>query len=166
MNEQAAKPKRKRRWFRFSLKTFLVLVTLFCVLMAFLGALVYRVNKQREAVQWVKEHGGEIYYDYQWELSEGVIDDPDPPGPDWLRDLIGIDYFADVVFVDFDDTEIEDIESLRELTQLQILNLKGTQVSDLTPFMGMKYVTIVLDDGHEMTIPEELKDRVLYWPSR
>ena len=51
MPDSREKAKRKRRWFRFSLKTFLVLVTLFCVLMAFLGTLVYRVNKQKEAVQ-------------------------------------------------------------------------------------------------------------------
>ena len=52
MSEQAHKPKRKRRWFRFSLRTFVVLLTVFCV---WLGLLVYRVNKQREAAQWVKK---------------------------------------------------------------------------------------------------------------
>ena len=45
-------PKRKRRWFRFSLKTFVVVLTVFCV---WLGLLVHRVNKQKEAVQWVKD---------------------------------------------------------------------------------------------------------------
>ncbi len=51
-------PKRKRRWLRYSLRTFVVVLTVFCV---WLGALVYRVNQQKEAVQWVKEQGGLLH---------------------------------------------------------------------------------------------------------
>ena len=89
-------PKRKRRWFRFSLKMFVVVLTVFCV---WLGLLVHRVNKQKEAVQWVKDQGGAVFYDFEWNVEGGQIDDPQPPGPDWLRELIGVDYFADVVKV-------------------------------------------------------------------
>ena len=81
--------KRKRRWFRFSLKTFVVVLTVFCV---WLGLLVYRVNKQREVIQWVKDHRGTVRYDFEWdEEKQSSILDPEPPGPDWLRELIGID---------------------------------------------------------------------------
>ena len=118
-------PKRKRRWLRFSLKTFVVVLTVFCV---WLGALVYRVNKKKEAVQWVKENGGDVYYDFEWEHD--LMDGAEPPGPDWLRDLIGLDYFADVVFVDVNNTQIKDLEPLRELTQLHQLYLYDTQVTE------------------------------------
>ena len=85
MSEQADKPKRKRkrRWFRFSLKTFVVVLTVFCV---WLGLLVYRVNKQRDAVQWVKEHGGRVYYDFEFKLPKGVYYNAEPPSPEWLRE--------------------------------------------------------------------------------
>ncbi len=177
-------PKRKRRWLRYSLKTFLVLVTLFCVLMAWLGTFVYRVNKQREAVQWVRDWGGKVYYDFEWDIEGSRITGSQPPGPDWLRELIGIDYFADVVIVEFysevkdleplrnltellwlylSDTQVSDLEPLRELTQLQSLSLDGTQVSDLSPLVKMKNVTIYLYEGQQVTIPEELKDRVVRW---
>ena len=204
-------PKRKRRWFRFSLKTFLVLVTLFCVLMAFLGSLVYRVNKQKEAIRWVQDHGGTVYYDFQSEdIEQGRIDgDAEPPGPDWLRELIGVDYFADVAFVDVEGAKVKDLEPLSDLTQLQVLILNDTQVSDLEPLRGLtqlqelyltdapvsdlrplrkltqlkflelsgtlvsdlsslakiKGVTIYLYEERQVTVPEELKDRVLRVPS-
>ena len=64
MATEPSKSKRKRRWLRYSLRTFVVVLTVFCVLMAWLGALVYRVNKQKEAVQWVRDEGGTVYYDY------------------------------------------------------------------------------------------------------
>ena len=115
---------------RYSLRTFVVVLTVFCV---WLGLLVYRVNKQRDAVQWVKDQGGLVVYDFEWEIGKGAIDDPEPPGPDWLGDLIGIDYFADVVFVDFNSTEVRDLGPLRDLTQLVQLDLIDTPVSDLQP---------------------------------
>ena len=149
----------KRRWFRFSLKTFVVVLTLFCV---WLGLLVYRVNKQREAIQWVREHGGYVYYDYQFELLGGVIDDAEPPGPDWLRELIGVDYFADVAYVNLSGAKIDDIGPLRELNQMKWLFLDDTQVSDLAPLSELNQLeTIFLDEDQQVTIPEELKDRVV-----
>jgi len=72
MATEPSKPKRKRRWLRYSLRTFLVVLTVFCV---WLGALVYRVNKQREAVQWVKDHGGEVYYEFEVEYEIGEPND-------------------------------------------------------------------------------------------
>ena len=48
-------PKPKRRWLRYSLRTFVVVLTVFGI---WLGLLVHRVNKQREAVQWVKDEDG------------------------------------------------------------------------------------------------------------
>ncbi|MCH7726301.1 MAG: hypothetical protein IH991_07460 [Planctomycetes bacterium] len=93
-----------------------------------------------------------------------------------MRDLIGVDYFADVVFVncaysekvedleplreltqllavDLRDTKISDLTPLRELTQLQELYLGGTRVSDLSPLVGIKGVTLYLREGQEVTIP-------------
>ncbi len=120
MATEHLQPKRKRRWFSFSLKTFLVLVTLFCVLMAFLGSLVFRVNKQKEAVQWVQDYRGIVYYDFEWDPEDGRIDEAKLPGPDWLRELIGLDYLADVVVVEFWDngTQVSDLKPLRKLPQL------------------------------------------------
>ena len=202
MATEPPNPKHKRRWFRFSLKAFVVVLTVFCV---WLGALVFRVNKQKEAVQWVRDHGGRVLYDFQW---DGILA-PDPfapdPGPNWLRDLIGVDYFGDITYIELADAKVGDIEPLRGLTQLRQLYLGGTQVtdleplyhltqlqwlslretqvsdleplceltklkelvlcetqvSDLTPLLKIKGVTIYLNEGQQVTVPEELKDRVV-----
>ena len=108
-----------------------------------------------------------------------------PPGPDWLRELIGIVYFVDVVFVNLQGSEIEDVvplhklpdlqrlwltstdvsdlKPLRKLTQLQWLWVDHTQVDDLSPLLELKSVFIFLEEESQVTVPEELKDRVLCW---
>lgn len=138
MSEQVDKmkpTKRKRSYLRYSLRTFLVLLTVFSV---WLGLLVHDVNKQKNAVQWVRDLddiGCEVYYDFEWDANTGGrVNDADPPGPDWLRELIGVDYFADVVKVDVNYTEVSDLRPLRALNELRELDISGTErVSDFTP---------------------------------
>ncbi|MCH7726300.1 MAG: hypothetical protein IH991_07455 [Planctomycetes bacterium] len=62
-------PKPKRRWLRYSLRTFVVVLTVFGV---WLGLLVHRVNKQKEAVAWVRDHGGAVRYDFEWNESKNI----------------------------------------------------------------------------------------------
>lgn len=178
------KPRRKRRWLRYSLRTFLLLLTVFAV---WLGLLVNRVNKQRETVNWVKEMGGTVYYDFQWDLEEpySMPFPGKPPGPDWLRELIGVDYFADVLIVVLDDTRVSDITPLQNLPHLNALSLRGspvsdieplsdlteldwvilkeTNVTDLTPLVGLKIIRIGLDDDQQVTVPKELENVVTRW---
>jgi hypothetical protein len=128
--------KRKRRWMRYSVRGMLLLVTVFAV---WLGVLVHPINKQKQVVAWVRDQKGEFYYDFEWDHETGApIEDATPPGPDWLRDLIGIDYFADVVMVDLSGTGNPDVTPLLELESLQVLDLSFTPVSDLTPLSGMQ----------------------------
>ena len=97
----------KRRWLRMTLRTFLVLLTVACV---WLGWLANRANNQRRTVQWATELGGYVSYDYQYH--------PEPPGPEWLRNLIGIHYFANVVRVRLSETQVRDVTPLANLTKL------------------------------------------------
>lgn len=118
----------KRCWWRLSMRTFLVLLTIGCL---GLGWFVSRVTKQRRAVQWVEESGGRVIYDYemrryQWPFVE---DAKPPPGPAWLRDLIGIDYFAKVVTVDLYDSQVRDLATLANLKDLSLLYVDDKKVS-------------------------------------
>lgn len=188
MTEQHAKPKeeprRKRRWLRYSLRTFLLLLTVFSV---WLGLLVNRVHKQKGAVDWVKEMGGTVSYDFQWDPEQLFPMHPDtkPPGPDWLRELIGVDYFANVVLVNLTDTHVSDITPLQDLPHLQSLSLRGspvseikplsdlteldwvdlsdTTVSDLGPLVGMKITMLGLSHDQQITVPKELENVVTRW---
>ena len=88
----------KRRRFRFSLRTLLVV---FLVLGLGLGWFAYKMRqaeRQRRAVEGIEEVGGRVWYDYELEAHQrGKA--PEPPAPAWLRELIGDDLFADVSYV-------------------------------------------------------------------
>jgi hypothetical protein len=92
MNE--TKP--KRRWFRFSLRTLLVMVTLVC---AWLAWNINPARKQKQAVEATRTNGGTVLYDYEVD-SDGI---PLNPRPDegWLAKWIGMDYVHNVVSVSF-----------------------------------------------------------------
>lgn len=89
------------RFLRFRLRTLMVVVTLCCL---YLGLVVRKAEQQKEAVAWIKQSIGssaEIVYDYELTGTATRNIAAIRPGPDWLRKLIGIDYFADVVSVRF-----------------------------------------------------------------
>ena len=77
--------------------------------MLWLGWFVNRAQQQRRAVEWVRELGGSVHYDFETDEYFRVNEDAKPPGPNWLRSLIGINYFADVVKVNLYDTEASDV---------------------------------------------------------
>lgn len=115
-----------RRYLSYSLRTLFVLMTAFAV---WFGVIVNRAREQREAVKAIEERGGAIIYDWQESIPisvpfdpRGLVLDDKPPGPPWLRRLIGDDYFQKVEYVRFDlapltpDVEIrETIPALKRL---------------------------------------------------
>ena len=85
----------KSRRFRFSLRTMLVLTAALCV---WLGIQVNAARRQREAVAVLLNARAIILYDYQVVPHQAGVDRL-PPGPAWLRELIGDDYSRTVVAV-------------------------------------------------------------------
>lgn len=120
-----------RRWLQFSLRTFVIVITLFS---AWLGYISFRVREQRTAVARIKELGGHFQYDYQW----GVNPKPSPPGWSWLRRLVGDEPFQDVVFIRLDETTVSDTDLLlvSKLRRTRILCLDRTEISD----QGLMYI--------------------------
>ena len=133
MNRNAAQPATRtktmttahprRRFFRYSLRTLMLAVTVFCIWMAIATK---QARDQRQAVEAIRELGGMVIYDYQLAGSEK------PARPEWLGELIGDDYFARVVFVRFLGTPATDADlvHLEGLRGLQGLSLLGTEVTD------------------------------------
>src|SRR5262245_2921580 len=132
-----------KRWLRFSLRTMLVLITALCI---WLGFQVNAARRQREAVTVLRNAGAMIYFDYQVVPESpttrltlgGKSIDPDqlPPGPGWLRRLIGDDYFRTVVAVYFDRENASikkaDLDELAKLPHVSLFGFtgSGTDITD------------------------------------
>jgi Leucine-rich repeat (LRR) protein len=134
--------------FQFSILSLLVLTLVVAVPCSWLAVEREHAQKQREAVAAIQSLRGQITYDYEadeWArcLKSGAVKwAPVPPGPAWVRRLLGDDFFADVVNVNgmiltlFNDrpgsNSITDawLEHIGKLHRLEVLDLGNSHVSD------------------------------------
>jgi hypothetical protein len=130
MNEP---PKRKRRWFQFSLRLALIFTLIVAIPCAWLGRKIEQKRWARAAVKAIRDLGGQVSYEYQQVGGSSFPPPrPEPPGPAWLRNLLGQDFFSDVGQVILLGTNAgdDDLEKLKGFTQLRSLNLGATKVTD------------------------------------
>ncbi len=129
MGETATEPKPKRRWYQYSLGSLFLVTLVFAVS---LGWICHKAREQRKTVEAIEELGGWVCYDYQVDASGDYTPDAEPPGPAWFRNLVGLDFLADVVKASFINDPVGDtsLECLAGLTNLEELHLDGTEVSD------------------------------------
>jgi hypothetical protein len=73
-------PKRKRRWFQFSLRTLLVAVTVSAVPLGYVGWQAKIVRERKALVDWIARNGGKVY-----PLRSDNADDQPP----FVRRLLG-----------------------------------------------------------------------------
>jgi hypothetical protein len=132
------------------------------ILSLWLGVTANRANRQRRAVETIRKAGGQVLYDYECD-DDGrqIFDGPSPPGPNCLRNLIGIDYFATVAQVGIDGERLtvdDSFAAIEELPQLRLLVLNRTGITDsgLARFRGLTELRVlevwgssVTDDGWE-----------------
>ena len=81
--------------------------------------------------------GGRVTYDYyegymsfEYDEHGTLILHRELPGPDWLCELIGVDFFASVVEVSLGTDRVNDLSPLKELKKLKKLILFPFQVAD------------------------------------
>ncbi|MCC6123815.1 MAG: hypothetical protein IT426_02550 [Pirellulales bacterium] len=131
-NEPQSPPtKTPLRWYQYRLRTLLIVMTVLAAWMAFVS---HRARQQKLAVDRIKALGGTLWYDYQklkgkpWNHSDDKIP---PPGPAWLRNFIGEDYFQTVVTVDLSKAAVtdDDLAVLENLTELEGLYLTDPNIT-------------------------------------
>jgi hypothetical protein len=125
-------PRRKRRWLQFSLRSLLIFTLICAVGSAWVAHRMEQKRKEREIVAAIIKSGGEVYYDYQVDPSgipHGGAERISPTGPHWSRQLFGENFFSDVKSVRFKGGDTE-FENIKELTQLQTLDLSQSTVTD------------------------------------
>jgi hypothetical protein len=132
-----------------------------------LGMQVNRARRQRLALDAVLQRGGFIEYAHEYpggNRRNGPRDDKaDPPGPNWLRESIGDEYFVTPVGLQFWEEPISDddlvhIGKLRDLEYLSFVadqngQITGQGLSELTQLKKLRHLDLlahpVTDDGLE-----------------
>jgi Leucine Rich repeat len=115
-----------------------------------LGWLVNGAREQREAVAAIGQAGGGIIFD--WQANSRVFAPVSPRGPRWLREILGPDYFDNVVYVNLYPNRIDDprslddagfaklAEHLKRLPRLTSINLNWSRITgaSLTHFGDLR----------------------------
>jgi len=109
----------------------MIVVVLLSLPLGWFALKMREAERQRRAVEAIREAGGHVYYDYQAD-SSGYGSKPEPPGPAWLRELVGEDLFAKVVRVDSVDHMGSDVllEHINGFGDLGSVSISGPQVTD------------------------------------
>ena len=123
--------------FQYSIRSLLVLTVAVAIPFSWLGVEMKKAKEQKEAVEAIEKLGGFVAYDYQLDASEDnpfaiKTEGTKPPGPTWLRRLLGDEFFANVVDVVLHGSDGTDaaLEHLKGLSQLQSLYLDETGATD------------------------------------
>jgi hypothetical protein len=132
----------KRRWYQFSLKAMLVVMTLACVGLGWLAYERNELRKREVAIAAIEKLGGIVEFDAD-----------QPFRPNWLRTLLGLKSGGEVVRLDFNDTQVTEggMDHLKGLTKLGWLDLDKTQVTDagLVHLQGLtKLEWLYLENTH------------------
>ena len=118
--------KTRRRWFQFSLRTLLILVTLITVL-GWVGLELDQRRREKETIAWVETMGGEVYF-YSGYDTIGMSFFDDIGWWDETKDK----WFGErVMGVNLDNMLVSDLSPLAELKNLHELHLSDLQASDL-----------------------------------
>jgi hypothetical protein len=125
--QPSARPIR-RRWFSFTLGTLLILIAVCAV---WLGIKTNRARRQKEAVKAIQAAGGQVRFDDQ-KVPMGAVQPQKQPGPKWLREIVGEEYFRKAVEVDWtnDKFRADDLRWLADLPALEQVNLNFSKVDD------------------------------------
>ena len=151
MNDPANPSSRPwRRFLRFSVRGMIVLVL---VIGTGLGWLVRSARIQREAVAVIEtDGGGGVAYD--WDSGAGTTDFRGrPPAPNWLADLVGVDYFGRVRFVVLWDARPATIAAVSRLSGLRRLAINGSGLrdTDLAPLETLTELSELVLSGDAAT---------------
>jgi hypothetical protein len=135
--------------FQYSLRSLFVLTLAVAIPCKWLAMAMKQAREQREVVELVRKADPDAaLYDYQFDGRLGTRLRGQRQGPAWLGTLLGDDFFAHVVILDFVGSTVSDdsLEPIEAMPRLERLFLIGTEVSD-TGLKHLKGLTqlVVLD---------------------
>jgi hypothetical protein len=119
----------RRFWPRLSIRGLMILVL---VLGGGIGWVAQRAKIQRDAVRGISAAGG-VRYNWQY-VSEKYDPKASPPGPKWLRDIVGPDLLDTVVLANLQGPNADDrvMSHVGALPGVERFNLQGKTSPSLT----------------------------------
>jgi hypothetical protein len=137
----------KRRFLRLSLRALLVLVTAICM---WFGKLSFDARQQREVVEWVLDHGGQVTYDWerQSQRLKGGQRNQSGRWPAWTRRMFPAHLFQTVTKTRMTHMRGVDISPVARLKDVEELDLTSNGMSDLRPLAKLRQLKrLVLVDN-------------------
>ena len=135
--EPRAKP--RLRWYQYSLRTLLIGIVVLSLPCGWFGWKLRAAQRQRAVVEALLKSDISVRYDFEFEYDDTITRaervGAKPPGPAWLRAVLGDDLFRSVYeiilpgrpakpFTDVDLAQLEDVPTVR------LLYLDDAQVTD------------------------------------
>jgi len=125
------RPKRKRRWFQFSLRSLLIFTTAVAIACCWVERRLERKRKERAAVKRIEALSGCASYDYENAPAKAGTAAREPFGPAFLRRLLGDDFFGEVTRIGFlGGINDEQLQNVVLFAQLEELYLNTSEVTD------------------------------------
>ena len=155
MNKSVAPALSRLLRFRYSLRTFLIVATL---ISAWLAWAAHRARTQRSALEAIQSADGAVSFDYH-ESGPRTWSYPGRPprGPQWLRNLLGPQYFDRVTFVSLPGTAVDEkwLKAVNDLPSVKWLRLWGHSGTDAslarlrksTALLGLQLTSSKISDA-------------------
>lgn len=118
-----------RGFLRCGRRPLLLLLVLASVGVSWFAVTMRRATIQAASVKAIEQGGGCVEYDYEVDTLGGMqSSSAKPPATAWLRSLLGVDFFANVVGVDLGEPAA--MRRLDGLPKLQTLRLYDHEITD------------------------------------
>ncbi len=112
----------KPRYVRFSLRAILLAMLLAGIVFGW----IQRSRQQRESIRQIRASNptAALLYNFEVDASGALKQQGTPPGPDWLRERLGVDYLSSIVGVDMFYPTDADVAILGRFPRLRRLHLE------------------------------------------
>jgi len=109
----------------------LLAVTLLGIGLGWLNWTIQRANAQRGLVARLRSSGGNVIYDYMQVAPRSWSSSGKPSGPEWLRKLLGEDWFHFPVYLSLQDGSMPNaLPEVNALPRLKTLMIHGKSIDD------------------------------------
>jgi hypothetical protein len=142
MNASAKRAARPR--LRFTLQLLLALITLLCIVLA---NWTQRARQQRQVVERIRANYGSVTYDYEPQPTPKLYE-PRSPLPVWLINLLGEDFFHNIVRAHVrGNVDLSAVSGLRSISDLVIwkADLTDEELQNLAPLTRLERLVIQSD---------------------